>query len=165
MLCIKQEPIFKKLVKKYSDQLLDFYVANMLNNPKIWINELLSEECDDIFRGFIRKKESLTYVYKCDILLIMNEFDDINKAIKAKGDFPMLLKFVFQNKIQLETLLILNSFINIIEYWDTIFKGDLIWDPFKFKCDRYFPFMSFDKEKMNLIWKKEFNGILLMGDD
>lgn len=148
MLPIKHEPIFIKLAKKYSNQLLDFYVANMLNTPRIWVNELLSEETDDVFLDFTRKKESLTYIFKSDIMFLVSEFEDLNSSIKVKGDFPPLLKLVFQGKIQLESLIILNSYLDFFIYWDSAIKDNIIWDPFKFKCDKFERFLSFDKDKM-----------------
>ena len=56
--------VFQKLEKRYGENIQDFYVANFLENPKLWIHDLLGQECDDIYKEWLRKNQSLTYHFK-----------------------------------------------------------------------------------------------------
>jgi len=147
--------IFEKLDKKYGDNLEDFYVSNFLENPKTWINDLLSEDCGEIYLSYVKRKESLTYSFKTDIIYLFDESDDFNKLFVVDKDFPLLMKKTLQNKIKIETLLILNSILQFFGVWDNKIKDDLIWKDFRLKCIKYFPFVKFDQTKMKEILKME----------
>ena len=53
--------VFEKINKLYGKNLEEFYVANFLDNPNLWVNELLSEECFERFNCYKKRKESLSY--------------------------------------------------------------------------------------------------------
>ena len=104
--------VFKKLEARYGDGLKDFYVSNLLENPKIWVNELLTQEADDVYKNWLRKKESLSYVFKNDISNILDSYDNINHTLKVSKELPILIKLVLQKKINIETLLVLDFIVN-----------------------------------------------------
>lgn len=140
---------------RYKQNLRNFYISNFLIDSKVWIGDLLSEECDSIYKEWNKRNNNLTYIYKNNIITLMSEISDVNDLILVKDDYPLLLKRVFQEKISLETLLITNSIIKFFPIWNRDIKEDIIWPQFKKKCIKYFPFLSFDKDKMTEILKTE----------
>lgn len=150
-----QKYIFQKISSKYENLEL-FFVANFLENPKFWINDFFLDESYEIYKKFLNKQESLTYIVKCDIMSLCDEFDDVRKIFALQNGFPILMKQVQSNKINLETLIILNSFINFLPIWDKKINDDIIWKPFSMKCKKYSPFVKYDKGRMKEIIKKEF---------
>ena len=42
--------VFETLTKRYGKELETFYVSNFLNNPKTWVLDLLSEDCNEIYK-------------------------------------------------------------------------------------------------------------------
>lgn len=147
--------IFGILNDRYKQNLRNFYISNFLIDSKVWIGDLLSEECDSIYKEWNKRNNNLTYIYKNNIITLMSEISDVNDLILVKDDYPLLLKRVFQEKISLETLLITNSIIKFFPIWNRDIKEDIIWPQFKKKCIKYFPFLSFDKDKMTEILKTE----------
>lgn len=147
--------IFEKLHKKYGENLTEFYVANFLENPKVWINDLLSEDCNDIYVRWVKKKDSLTYIFRNDIIDLIEEYEDINSVLRVKNSYPILMNRVMQEKTNLETLLLTNSVVKFFNSWDKKLKGDLIWEPFALKCKKYYKFLKFDREKVKDILIKE----------
>lgn len=146
--------VFQKLEKRYGENIKDFYVANFLENPKIWINDLLGQECDDVYKEWLRKNQSLTYHFKNDLNNLLEKFE-FNDLFVVKKEFPILMKLVMQKKISLETLLILDSILNFIEVWNEKIQDELIWKAFRIKCIKYKPFLQIDQEKMKTILKEE----------
>lgn len=146
---------FQKLNNRYGDELKNFYVSNLLENPNIWIFDLLNQECDDIYKKWKRTQESLGYVFKNDVSTILESCDDVNDVFKIKNTFPPLMKMVQQKKITIETLLILDSILNFIDKWNRQIKEELIWKPFNLKCNKYKPFLLFDSNKMKKILREE----------
>lgn len=146
---------FEKLYKKYNDDLETFYVANFLDNPKAYVFELLSEEADERYKSFMKKNESLTYLFKQDIINLLDQNEDFNSIFIPSKDCPILMKEVLKERTNLETLLILNSILRFFPNWNHTMKDNIIWEQFKIKCIKYFPFMKFDKDKMKTILKLE----------
>lgn len=147
--------VFEKLYKKYNNDLETFYVANFLDNPKAYIFDLLSEEANERYVSFIKKNESLTYLFKQDIIFLLDINEDFNSIFLPSKDCPILMKEVLKERTNLETLLILNSILRFFPSWNKAMKDNIIWDQFKIKCIKYFPFMKFDKDKMKTILKTE----------
>lgn len=147
--------IFDKVNKRYGNDIESFYVSIFLENPKYFVTDLLSEDCEEIYKNFVKKKESLSYVFKNDIANLVDEYSNLNDVIVVKKGFPDLVKKTLQGKVQLETLLIMNSILKFFPMWDRKIEDELVWNPFSMKCKKYFPFVKFDKDKMKEILKKE----------
>ena len=147
--------VYERLGKRYEQNLEEFFLANFLEDPKIWINDLLSEESDHIYKLYQKKMESLAYSFKNDIVNLFEETENLNDLFLVKTDFPILLKKTMQNKINLETLLIMDSILNFFSVWNNNIKEDIIWKNFQLKCIKYFPFIKFDRNKMKEILKME----------
>jgi len=147
--------VFQKLEKRYGENLKEFYIANFLENPKVWINELLTQDADDVYKNFLRKKESLGYVFKSDIQILLEDQDNFNNVLLVKKGFPVLMKMVMQKKVSLETLLILDDILQFIVMWEKKIQDELIWKGFRLKCIKYKPFLIFDTNKMKEILKQE----------
>ena len=152
--------IFDKLCKKYKEEVLDFYVSNFLENPSIWVNELLTEESNEIFLDYKKKKQSLTYLFKEDIINLLSEHKDLNETIKVKKDFPVLLMETLRKKINLETLIVLDMISNFFPYWDKKMNDNILWKQLEFKCQKYRGFLNIDLDKMKTILKKEVNSMV-----
>lgn len=149
--------IFDKVSKRYSDEIEKFYVANFIENNNLWVNDLLSDVCETKFASWKKKNESLTYVFKSDIISLKDEFEDLNSILRIEKDYPILMKKVMQEKISIETLLLTNSIVKFFGYWEKKMKGDLIWDPFSLKCKKYYKFLKFDEKIIKQILTKEIN--------
>jgi len=147
--------IFDKISKRYSDDIEKFYVANFLENNNLWVNDLLSDYCETKFSSWKKKNESLTYVFKSDIITLKDEFEDLNDVLRIDKEYPILMKKVMQEKISIETLLLTNSIVKFFNAWDKKMKGDLIWDPFSLKCKKYYNFLKFDQDSIKQILIRE----------
>lgn len=146
---------FEKLYKKYNTDLEAFYIANFLDTPKAYVFDLISEEANEKYLAFLKKNESLTYLFKQDIINLIDNNEDFNSIFIPSKDCPILMKEVLKERTNLETLLILNSILRFFPNWNKTMKDNILWDQFKLKCIKYFPFMKFDKDKMKTILKTE----------
>src|SRR6056300_1108433 len=62
----KDKFFFYKLSKKKEAK--DIILANMLANPNAWAGELLDDKAESIYKEWIKRKQSLTYQFKSDII-------------------------------------------------------------------------------------------------
>ena len=141
----KDKIFFAKLGNRKDAYLEDFLVSNFLHDTKMWVGELLSEECEDRYKEWKRKQESLTYIFKNEMDFVsgwtpeqLNEFFDVKG-----GDHPPIIKKYLRGDISLETLAILNSVLHFVKRYDI-----MIHDPIYKEVSKYQPFLSYDTVKM-----------------
>jgi len=105
---------FYKLSRKYTNKedLINFIVANFIEDERSWVGPLLQEEADMNFRKRQKVIQSLSYTFENDCILI---FEDciLNpyEVLKTDGDYPVLLTKTLRKEIQVESLCLLNHFL------------------------------------------------------
>ena len=144
--------IFDKLYKKYKNNILAFFVANFIVNEKLWINDLLSETCHEIYIKFIKKYESLSYVFDHDLSNLL-ENRDMKKVLTIEENYPIIIVEQWRGNFELESLLILNHYLRFLGRFNNHYKNDIIWEPYFLKCKKYYRFLNFDKIKCKEIIK------------
>lgn len=144
---------FFRLAKK-GDTVEDFLVANLIENPNIWVGELLSDKGEVTYKDWKRKRESLSYAFKEEIEffngLVPKDLDEMF-AVKS-GEHPVIIKKYFQKEISLETLIILNELLTFMKKYDTIIN-DPLYNEVSRMCKKYRPFMDIDTSKCKSIIK------------
>jgi hypothetical protein len=141
---------FYKLSRKYNkEELFGFYVSNFLENPKVWIGNLLSEDCDSNYKVWMKTQQSLTYIFDQDLNTLFDLVDKPDQLLKVvDGDYPLLYNLYKQDTVKLETVIILDDIMNFIPMWTKKVTDDLIFPDFVRVCDKYKPFINYDKAKM-----------------
>ncbi len=152
---------FYKLSRKYKrEELFGFFVANMLVNPKIWVGDLLSEDAESEYKVWQKTQQSLSYVFEQDIQRVLDMVNNPEELLKVvDGQYPLLYNLYMQGKIAKETLIILNEILNFLPMWVKKVDDDLIFPEFVKSCEKYKPFLNFDKQKMITILKKNLNQV------
>jgi len=150
---------FYKLSRKYKrDELFGFYVANMLVNPKIWVGDLLSEDAESEYKVWQKTQQSLSYVFEQDIHRLFDSVNNPEELLKVvDGQYPLLYNLYMQDMCAKETLIILNELLNFLPMWVKKIEDDIIFPEFVKSCEKYKPFLNFDKPKMLAILKKNLN--------
>ena len=145
----KDKIFFAKLGNRKDAYLEEFLVSNFLHDTKMWVGELLSEECEDRYKEWKRKQESLTYIFKNEMDFVSGWTpEQLNEFFDAKGgDHPPIIKKYLRGDISLETLAILNSVLHFVKRYD-IMIHDPIYKEVSKICKKYQPFLSYDTVKM-----------------
>jgi hypothetical protein len=143
---------FAKLADRDNPEKL--MLANMIVKPNAWIREILEQQGEERYIEWQRKMDSLSRVFKQDL----NQLDDNFQAnfTAVNGQHPLIITLYLQQKIQLETLVILATISNIFPYWDKeivdkIVAGDIIKTIRKYK-----PFLEIDEKKFKNIVRERF---------
>tara|TARA_E500000178_G_scaffold286908_1_gene288919 strand:- start:629 stop:1222 length:594 start_codon:yes stop_codon:yes gene_type:complete len=143
---------FAKLSKK--DDVVNFMLANFINNQNIWIRQLLDYEAENRYNDWRKKIESLTYTFKSELKNL--DEDWTANFVSRDGQHPYIMTQYSQKKISLETFTILTHTANIFEYWsekivDKIISRDIIRLSRKYK-----PFLVYDERKFKDIIRDHF---------
>ena len=151
----KDKFFFYKLSKKKEAK--DIILANMLANPNAWAGELLDDKAESIYKDWAKRKQSLTYEFKSDIV---NMDDDFNLNFYVEnGQHPKLLKLYMMNRISLETLVILCDITGCMKYWEKNISDNIVFPDINTLVRKYQPFLEYDKAKMRKILLDKYNDI------
>lgn len=137
---------FKKLATKYDGtQLLDYFVANFISDPKGYIKSF----SDSNYERWKVYRESFSYKFKQDVDLLLSDYespyqDKFDKIFEVQeGRHPNLLKHYFAGDIALETLVVFENCLEYIGNFDKILK-DPIWKDVRKRIIKYQPFLTVD---------------------
>jgi hypothetical protein len=146
---------FYRLSRKYKkEELLEFYISNFLHDTKIWIFDLLTEESDERYKKWLKKQQSLAYMFKEDLNFLFDNVDNPEELLRVvDGEYPLLYTLHLQGKIQIETIIIMNDFLNFMPMWSKKVSDDIIFPHFVLKCEKYSSFLNYDEVKFKSILK------------
>ena len=155
----KRKDLFsiKKVSKTYSDEeVANFLVANFTSGDR-W-GGLFDSEASQRYVEWQKRVQSLTYIFTKDLDNLLEEletekmtFDDAFKITKAQH--PYIIKAYLRKTINLETLVILEKVNPFLEYFDTNISDTFMWPDISRLIRKYKPFLRFDKEKYNGIFR------------
>lgn len=141
---------FHKLSKKSDPK--GYLISNFIEyGPKIWIGELVNDEkYENTFKDWLKRKESLSYVFKNDISYL--DSYSLDKDLTPKnGQYPKLLTLFLEKKISIETLIILNKIFGFFKSWNSKIEDPVLWPEIYNMCVKYSPFMEYDLTKIKKI--------------
>jgi hypothetical protein len=156
----KDKYFFYKLSRKIQnkDDLVDFLVANFVNDENCWIGNLLDESAVENYRARQKVLQSMSYTFENDCKKIFDEVCNPNEVIKVvNGDYPILLTMAMRKEIELETLCILNTLLGFFNFWTSSITDTIRWPLFRRKVLKYSPFINADLTKCKNILKKVVN--------
>ena len=139
---------FHRIGRKYGDNTLDYFVANIVKNPKAWIGEFDEES----YLNWKKTQQSLSYGFKTDMenFISHESIDSLNFDsifICPNGQHPLLLKRFLSGEIHLETMVILNKILNYVNQFDNDIKENVVWPEKKQLILKYSSFVNFDLQK------------------
>ena len=152
---------FHKLATKYGDSLIDYYVSNFANKPKVWVGDLVRADGDTIYNKWRKYNESFSYNFRNDCVHIRNVidgdrilFDDVFNVVD--GQHPRMLRLLLSGKVSIQSVIIFNKVLSFLGRWDKEIKETIIWPEKSFKIKKLSPFIKFNLTKCKFIMKEVF---------
>lgn len=147
---------FHKLSRKYDIiEMRNYMVANFVNDNATWIGDMIDSEGEEHYRNWTKTQQSLSYIFENDLIKLLASVDTPNKLLEVNpGCYPILLSEAMGSSIKLETLIILNYFMNFCTMWNKTIDDDIVWPNYYMKCVKYAPFIEYDKSKFKNILVK-----------
>ncbi len=140
---------FNKLAKHKDPE--GFLVSNFSAGNSKWIGDLFSDTSEKNYTDWMKRNQSLTYNLTREITGIDDLKDSI--LVARDGQHPQLLKLYRRGSVSLETLCILNNLLSFFDYWDKRITDTVIWPQTRLLCDKYTPFIHYDKAKIKPVVK------------
>jgi len=152
----RNDKIFFAKIAKHADP-LNFMMVNILDNPKVWIRSMAySSDAENKYSSWLKRKQSLTYIFKEDIKKLNKDFDK-NIVVESNSHPSIVVKYL-GGEISLETLCIVASITTgCLRYWDKVMSDDPIWDEISRKIKKYVPFLNINASKYKKIMLDAFS--------
>ena len=152
---------FHKLATKYGNNLIDYYVSNFANKPKVWVGDLVRADGDTIYNKWKTYNESLSYNFRSDCNVIANvisnnniRFDDVFSVVD--GQHPRMLRLLLSGKVSIQSFIIFDKILSFVNRWDKEIKETIIWPEKSFKIAKLSPFVKVNLTKCKFIMKEVF---------
>ena len=152
---------FHKLATKYGDNLIDYYVSNFANKPKVWVGDLVRADGDTIYNKWRKYNESFSYNFRNDCVCVSNaiiadnvRFDDVFNVVS--GQHPRMLRLLLSGKVSIQSVIIFNKILSFVKRWDKEIKETIIWPEKSFKIAKLIPFFKVNLTKCKFIMKEVF---------
>jgi len=151
---------FYKLSRRLAqkDDMIDFIVANLVEDEKTWVGSLLMQESEVNYRKHQKIIQSMSYTFENDCKLIFSDcILNPNEVLMTDGDYPVLLKKGLQKSVNIESMCLLNNMLGFVPMWSKKIADTIHWPNYRMKLLKYSAFIPKDDVKYKLILKKVLN--------
>ena len=151
---------FYKLSRRLAqkDDMIDFIVANLVEDEKTWVGSLLMQESEVNYRKHQKVIQSMSYTFENDCKLIFSDcILNPNEVLMTDGDYPVLLKKGLQKSVNIESMCLLNNMLGFVPMWSKKIADTIHWPNYRMKLLKYSAFIPKDDVKYKLILKKVLN--------
>ena len=136
---------FRKLERRYKDDLTDFYVANMSQGKGVkWVGDLITIEAEKTYVDWKRHMESITYLFKQDMQTKADSCENVEKAWRTDGSHPEVLRLFLGSKVKLESLVLADRVLGFHDIWDARITDTVVWPDVSRRMRKYAPFVKAD---------------------
>ena len=157
---LKDKYHFYKLSRRLAqkDDMIDFIVANLVEDEKTWVGSLLMQESEVNYRKHQKIIQSMSYTFENDCKLIFGDcILNPNEVLMTDGDYPVLLKKALQKSVNIESMCLLNNMLGFVPMWSKKIADTIHWPNYRMKLLKYSAFIPKDDVKYKLILKKVLN--------
>ena len=135
---------FKKWSKQFTKkEAAQFITANLLYDVK-WIGDFKKENLS----RFRNQLENISYTFSNDLDKMILECELSGNPLQfwftcVDGNHPPIVQRYLQNKLAIETLIVLNHFLKLFEKFDRDISDTVFWPMIKNKCLKYERLLQF----------------------
>jgi hypothetical protein len=149
---------FQRLSRRCNDQHMQDYIVSNLLKGKTWVGELLDDDAEDIFKEYIKKKQSLAYTFTNDLDKAFSLVPPSELFRPKRSTYPPILEMELNGIVSIETFVLLDYYLSFSKKFDeTLGDDDVIWSKVRMLSKKFYPFMEYDRDKMKGILKEKIN--------
>ena len=144
---------FQKLSRLYDEsELTGFIVANLLAG-KSWVGDLLDEDAQEVYKKYTKINQSLSYHFTNELDRLFTQCTPSECFRTHKNEHPIIFMEYLSSKVSIQTMVILNTFIDYEQKWNVAYNDDFLWNKHSSLIKKYTPFLEYDKTKLKNILK------------
>ncbi len=153
---------FHKLSKRYNrPEYQDFLVSNFATEDSVNPKWLTGDKAEGNYKEWVKIQQSITRVFDQDLKKCIEYHSPFGGLFKCETKtHPPIVKLLLRNDISVVSAIILDSFLNWIEFTNHEVSEDWVWPKLRSTLHNCQPFIKFDKEKCKAILKDRVESIV-----
>ncbi|QBX32649.1 hypothetical protein Asfd1_23 [Aeromonas phage Asfd_1] len=130
----------------------EMFLATFIENPAGWAGDLVSEDAKVAHRELMGRYIRINDIYREDIKNIVYFSDKLNITLgklfeyDTKNCTSPVFKLLQSGMIKIETFLILDSFLGIIDKHEAAMHGDIVWQKWATTLTAYRKLVTINKD-------------------
>ena len=139
---------FEKLARtlKTEEAIERYFVSNFVYGTSLWIGDAITENANNNYLKWIGRIESIQYSFKKDLDNIISKAEKNECSIQelfesSGGQHPVILKMFLKKELIIESVIILNTFLDFFDQWNDNIKEQAVWPEVHKRFSKYEPFL------------------------
>ncbi|APU00687.1 DNA helicase loader [Aeromonas phage SW69-9] len=149
----KDKYFFEKLSNKFHlKDMVEIYLATFIENPSGWAGDLVSDEAMTAHRELLGRHLRFPNIYREDIKNIVYFAEKLDVPLGKIMEYNTdkmtspIFKLLQSGMISIETFLVIDSFLGILDKHDAMMSGDIIWQNWHTKLSGYRKLVVINKD-------------------
>lgn len=153
---------FHKMGKKYNGELEPFLVSNFSKDTNANPKWLTGEEASKNYSDWKKNQQSITRIFDQELKKCLDIYDSfgIMFVTESRNTHPPIVKLFQQEKISVPTAIILDKFLNWIEYVEREVDDEWIWPRIRDMLRKCQPFIKFNETKCKEILRSRVESVI-----
>ena len=155
---------FHKLSKRYNrSELQDFLVANFAVEDSVNPKWLTGDVAENNYKEWVKIQQSISRVFDQDLKTCIEYHRPFGGLFKCEAKtHPPIVKLLLQKKISIVSAIILDSYLNWMEFTNHEVDEDWVWPKLQSTLHNCQPFIKYDKVKCKIILKNRVETAIQM---
>ena len=153
---------FHKIGKKYNGELEPFLVSNFISRDTVNPKWLTGEGASKNYDKWKKNQQSITRVFDQDIKKCLDIYDTfgIMFITESRVKHPPIVKLIDSGKLNIESAVILDHYLNWIDYVEREVDDEWIWPRIRDMLRNCQPFIKFNETKCKEVLKNRVESVL-----
>ena len=153
---------FHKIGKKYNGELEPFLVSNFVSRDTVNPKWLTGEGASKNYDKWKKNQQSITRVFDQDIKKCLDIYDTfgIMFITESRVKHPPIVKLIDSGKLNIESAVILDQYLNWIDYVEREVDDEWIWPRIRDMLRNCQPFIKFNETKCKEVLKNRVESVL-----
>ena len=153
---------FHKMGKKYNGELEPFLVSNFVSNESVNPKWLTGDQASENYSKWKKTQQSITRIFDQELKKCLDIYESfgIMFVTESRNTHPPIVKLFQQEKISVPTAIILDKFLNWIEYVEREVDDEWIWPRIRDMLRKCQPFIKFNETKCKEILKNRVESVI-----
>ena len=155
---------FHKLAKRYNrPEYQDFLVSNFAVEDSVNPKWLTGDAAEDNYKEWTKIQQSISRVFDQDLKTCIEYHKPFGGLFKCETKtHPPIVKLLLQKKISIVSAIILDSYLNWIEFTNHEVDEEWVWPKLQSTLHNCQSFIKYDKVKCKVILKNRVENAIQM---
>ena len=153
---------FHKMGKKYNGELEPFLVSNFVSNESVNPKWLTGDQASENYNKWKKNQQSITRIFDQDLKKCLDIYDSfgIMFVTESRNSHPPIVKMIQAGKIEIQSVIILDHYLNWIDYVEREVDDEWIWPRIRDMLRKCQPFIKFNETKCKEILKNRVASVI-----